>query len=785
VDAPAEMLHKARIWDNPEARHVLDSMGELFLALDPDFRIVFVNRALESAIEGRIEGIVGRNHFEIWPEMLGSVVENTYRQSFKTGLPCRFEYYYAPANTWVDVNGYVIDDLLHVYFRDITSAKEREVIRRAQDDADRRYRALAEIAATVVFTADENGGLTELPLLRGVDPKLAHSALGSGWIDAVHPADRPSAITAWQAAVESNRPYETEFRIEMLNGEYRWHLARGVLLSNPDSSTREWIGACIDVHARVMQERGLRMLDQLGLDMREIREPYEIMSKAQRAVGEYLGASRVAYGEALHEGKAFDGAPNYCVGCEDLNGRYPITGFSSRISEGLRNGISLIVHDVAQELAPDEGGNAFLQFDIAAAICVPILKAGKLVAMMGVHQTTPRTWQPEEVDLAKSVAERCWSQVQRARAEQALLRSETRLRLILESATVGILVNDPDGTITFANPPLLRMLGYSHDDLERGDISWNKIQLPERRAMDDLALQQLKLTGHCDPYETEFLTNDGRRIPVYVGAAFIPNDIEEGILGAAFVTDLTDLKAVENELRALNEELDRRVTERTVELETAYRDQESYNYTVSHDLRAPLRAIIATSRIIEEDYGDQLPPAATELLARQATSAIRLATLVDELLRLSRLGRQEMHVGEIDLSQLAHDVADELGGLDRVRIQPGMMDRGDGRLLRLVWQNMLSNALKFSQPPSPIEAGYLRDNERKIYFVRDYGTGFDMAYAHKLFLPFERLVTDSEYPGTGIGLTSALKIVQRHRGTMWAEGTPGKGATFYFTLHET
>jgi light-regulated signal transduction histidine kinase (bacteriophytochrome) len=255
-------------------------------------------------------------------------------------------------------------------------------------------------------------------------------------------------------------------------------------------------------------------------------------------------------------------------------------------------------------------------------------------------------------------------------------------------------------------------------------------------------------------------------------------------LGAAFVTDLTDLKAAERELRALNEELDRRVTERTAELETAYKDQESYNYTVSHDLRAPLRSIISTARIIQEDYGDRLPDGAIDLLTRQASSALRLATLVDELLRLSRLGRQEMHQGAIDLSHLASDVAEELGGADRVNVQPGMSDWGDGRLLRLVWQNLLSNALKFSRAPSVIEAGFFRDDERKIYFVRDYGAGFDMSYAHKLFLPFERLVTESEYPGTGIGLTSALKIVQRHRGTMWAEGVPGKGATFYFTLHE-
>ena len=760
-------------------------MGDLFLALDQRYQIVFVNRALENALDIPFENLVGRNHFDIWPETRGSVVEDSYQKSFATGDPCRFEYFHPDTNTWLDASGTLVDGHLHVYFRDGTSQRGFESIRKAHEEVDRRYRALAEISATVVFTADENGSLTELPLLRGVDQKLSRSALGSGWIDAIHPNDRPSAMAAWQSAVESGTPYETEFRIKMLNGDYRWHLARGVRLTNRESSSHEWIGACIDVHGRVMQERGLRMLDQVGLDMREIREPYEIMAYAQRALGEYLQASRVAYGEAVEEGRAFDGAPNYCVDCEDLNGKYPVSGFDSEISRQLRSGKSLVVHDVERELTDAGGRSAFLAFGIRSAICVPILKAGRLVAMLGVHQIKPRQWSTEEVELIRSIAERCWSQVQRARAEQALIRSETRLRLILESATVGILVNRPDGTLTFANPPLLRMLGYSLDDLVSGIITWSKIQLPERKAVDDLALDQLRATGHCDPYETEFVAKDGRRIPVYVGAAFIPNSVEEGILGAAFVTDLTELKSAERELRALNEELDRRVTERTAELETAYKDQESYNYTVSHDLRAPLRSIISTARIIQEDYGEQLPDGAVDLLSRQANSALRLATLVDELLRLSRLGRQEMHHADIDLSQLANEVAEELGGADRVRVQPGMNDWGDGRLLRLVWQNLLSNALKFSQAPSVIEAGLIRDHERRIYFVRDYGAGFDMSYAHKLFLPFERLVTESEYPGTGIGLTSALKIVQRHRGTMWAEGVPGKGATFYFTLHES
>jgi PAS domain S-box-containing protein len=238
-------------------------------------------------------------------------------------------------------------------------------------------------------------------------------------------------------------------------------------------------------------------------------------------------------------------------------------------------------------------------------------------------------------------------------------------------------------------------------------------------------------------------------------------------------------------VRSMNQELERRVKDRTAELEAANREMEGFTYSVSHDLRAPLRAIVATSRILLDDFGSGLPPQATVELERQARAAKKLGILIDDLLRLSRLGRQEMAKTDVDLSEMAAEIAADMCRRwelePQITIQPDLRAHGDARLLRLALENLIDNACKFSAPGVRAEVAFGQD-EHGTFFVRDNGVGFDMQYAHKLFLPFERLVTDAEYPGTGVGLANVKRIVERHGGRVWAESTPGEGATFYFTL---
>lgn len=252
----------------------------------------------------------------------------------------------------------------------------------------------------------------------------------------------------------------------------------------------------------------------------------------------------------------------------------------------------------------------------------------------------------------------------------------------------------------------------------------------------------------------------------------------DGMSGIAI--DITDRKIAQ-------EELEQRVRQRTRELTAANEEMQGFTYSVSHDLRAPLRAIVSTSQILLEELGEKLSNDHRELLERQALNANKLGDLIDELLKMSRLSRQEMQLSKLDISKIATEVADELSKQDCplpvIKVQAGMTATGDEKLVRFLLQNLIENACKFSPTGGTICVGADEDNGRQIYYVRDSGIGFEMRYAHKLFMPFERLVTDAEYPGTGIGLANVQRIAARHGGRVWAESEgAGKGATFYFTL---
>jgi signal transduction histidine kinase len=248
-------------------------------------------------------------------------------------------------------------------------------------------------------------------------------------------------------------------------------------------------------------------------------------------------------------------------------------------------------------------------------------------------------------------------------------------------------------------------------------------------------------------------------------------------------------RAVEDQLRRLSEELERRVQERTQDLRAANADLEAFSYSVSHDLRAPLRAIDGFSRAILSRYADKLDADGRHALERVRAGSERMGVLIDSMLELSRLGRRPLELGDVDLSALAAEVVEELraGEPERnveVLIEPNVSAVGDKELLRVALQNLLGNAFKFTsqQPHARVQFGHTEHAGQAAIFVRDNGVGFDMNYADKLFRPFERLHSESEFSGTGIGLATVYRIIARHSGRVSAQGAIGDGATFYFTL---
>jgi signal transduction histidine kinase len=280
--------------------------------------------------------------------------------------------------------------------------------------------------------------------------------------------------------------------------------------------------------------------------------------------------------------------------------------------------------------------------------------------------------------------------------------------------------------------------------------------------------------------------------------AVAAGDLEQQVPpgGPGELRELADaFNVMARRIGAAHHDLEGQVAERTralwryaTDLESANRELEAFSYSVSHDLRAPLRAIHGFSQAVLEDAGPRLDEQGRDHLRRVRAAADRMGLLIDDLLELSRVSRTEMRVEPVDLSQLAHRVAAELrqghaGRVVEVRIDEGLSAAGDPRLLRLALQNLLDNAWKFTarRPRGTIEVG-ARNGDERVFFVRDNGAGFDMSYADKLFGVFQRLHTPTEFPGTGVGLAIVQRIVHRHGGRVWAEAVPDRGATFFFTL---
>jgi PAS domain S-box-containing protein len=371
----------------------------------------------------------------------------------------------------------------------------------------------------------------------------------------------------------------------------------------------------------------------------------------------------------------------------------------------------------------------------------------------------------------------------RAEAERA--KSEEMFATVFHASPDGIMIlRAEDGLILDLNESFQRMFGYSREEAAgRTVLDLGLWAFPERRVR---FLAEVRAKGMVSGYEFVMRTRQGALRDLMTSSVLIDIDGVPCLISIA--RDITDRLRVEEEIRSLNVTLEQRVRERTAELEEAVREMESFSYSISHDLRAPLRAIAGYAKIIEEDYAAQIDAEGKRLLDRIAGGAIRMGDLIDDLLDFSRIGRAELKKTPVDMHSLAREVLGDIpetgSGRHQVSIgelPPAVADRG---LLRQVWVNLLSNAIKYSRQRNPavIEAGGAAEGDALHYWVRDNGAGFDMAYAGKLFKVFQRLHRDPAFEGTGVGLAIVARIVQRHGGRVWAEGEQDKGATFHFTL---
>lgn len=366
----------------------------------------------------------------------------------------------------------------------------------------------------------------------------------------------------------------------------------------------------------------------------------------------------------------------------------------------------------------------------------------------------------------------------------ALEESESKYRGVLENASDGIIITSLEGKILDANRRLQSLLGYSREELL--NLRVEKIHPPEDADKLRIAFTSIREHGFS-LFEHLLLRKNGTTIPVEVAGTFVSFGSQQVALG--IFRDIRERKRIEAELLQYRHHLEHLVEQRTAELMTINRELETFSYSVSHDLRAPLRAIKGFISAVNEDCSEQLDASCLDYLKRAQSASENMGCLIDDLLRLSKTVRSEMHLKRISLSIVVMDILHELyvaAPERQVRciVKEGIFAHADPTLVRSLLQNLLSNAWKFTRTcdEAVIEFGIADETSQPVYFVRDNGIGFDMIHAEDLFNPFYRLHTPAAYEGSGIGLATVKRIVHRHGGRVWVESEPGRGTTFYFTL---
>jgi PAS domain S-box-containing protein len=376
---------------------------------------------------------------------------------------------------------------------------------------------------------------------------------------------------------------------------------------------------------------------------------------------------------------------------------------------------------------------------------------------------------------------------ERKLAEEALLENEDKFKYIFDHSLVGKSITLPSGEIN-VNRAFSEMLGYKPEELKK--MNWADISYPADIELTNEALG-LILSGEKDSvrFIKRYIHKNGSVVWADVGTSLRRDAEGKPLYFMTSTNDITERKNAESQIKKLNEELERRVIVRTEQLEAANKELEAFSYSVSHDLRAPLRSVHGYTKILLEEYENKLDNEGKRICGIISSSATHMGELIDDLLSFSKIGRSSLNPSLIDMEKMVRNQFEgkiSPNEKEKIKLYVGKLHKafGDVTLLGQVWFNLLTNAIKYSSKNeiSEISIGSSVSGKMITYFIKDNGVGFDMQYAHKLFGVFQRLHSEAEFEGNGVGLAIVQRIILKHGGRVWAEGAVGKGATFYFSL---
>jgi len=568
----------------------------------------------------------------------------------------------------------------------------------------------------------------------------------------VHPDDRAMVAEARGAALAGGDRYQVEHRIIRRDGALRWVLQAAAVERDDTGAPVRLLGICQDItdrkrsedeiraaaaYNRSLIEANLNPMFTIGRDgaISDVNLATERATGYQRAellgtlFSDYFtdpGLARVGYELAFADGSARD---------------YPL------------------------KLRHRDGRIMSVLYN-ASVYCDP---SGHVLGVFAAARDVTET----------------------ARLQHALRASEERLRVLFDSAPIGVGEVSLGGDLVRINRYFCEFVGYTAEEVL--SMRWLEDFLPSDNIGTDLAIQQRLLSGEIDTYSAEksFLQKGGGVIWGEVQRSLVRDPAGRPLLYIDTVRDITAQREAEAEVATLTAELEGRVEQRTAELELSNKNLRAFSYSIAHDLRTPLRGLHGFSEALLEEYSELLGETGRGYAERIQAASERMGAIIDDLLRLSQVTHADMNLERIDLSAEVTAIAGGLRSVDPERrvsfaIQEDVWATADRILIRTVLDNLLENAWKFTggREDATIDFGTAAtEGDATICcYVRDNGVGFDPAYVHKLFQPFQRLHTTREFPGTGVGLASVQRIIERHGGRAWAEGTVDGGATFYFTL---